>query len=224
MISEIIAWCVLGVIVLLFLPLMLGFCVLPDWEERAPVTEHKCIVLSANMNYRKSKTEGKNGKGGKTFIKGHVPVVQVRLVVSNTTHWAMRYRRRASGFNGQGYSRFDCDQEARAFLEKFSEGESVPCYQFEDGTVKLEEGPPELQSGTRAAYVLSSLASAMLCFVTWRSCSRCCCRSRATDRNITPKKKDIEVSTSDLESVHVDTLREQPMWTQFGRPHIKTEG
>jgi hypothetical protein len=230
---ELIALSVVMVLVVLFLPVLFGFCALPDFSERAPVTEHPCVILSTNIKEGRMYIK-KNGKRVSSSSTGYFPAVQVRLVVSNATHWAMRYRHKSSPLNGQGYSKFEQKCEAEAFLGKFPVGESVTCYRFEDGTVKLEEDPPELMVGTHMFYVLSSLAFGMVCFVAFSATARCCCGAQTTDKDSTSKKNNIEASAADLEAGHADTAStvstvastsdlDTIMSTEVGLPQVKTE-
>jgi len=167
------------------------FCAQADWSERAPVIDHECIVVGRDINVQSTNSGGKRG----TYVRGYVPIVQVRLVVSNATHWAKRYRLASSRFDGQGYSQFQVKDEAEDFLGKFTVGESMLCYQFEDGTVKLEKGPPELTVGTRVFYALSSLTCALACIIACCAIMGCYAKPAAV--------KAIDASTSDVEAGHV---------------------
>jgi hypothetical protein len=225
--AEAIALCALPIL-MVFLPLLLGLCALPDWSERAPVTEHECVVLSADISCLTT------GTSKSCYTTRYVPVVQVHLVVSNTTHLAMRYRKKRCPFDGSvpDYSKFDRRDEAEAFLRKFPIGGSVSCYQFEDGTVKLQEDQPELMFGTHLFYFLSVLAGGLVCFLACSAIARRYCRARTIDEHTAPNESNTDASTSHLEAGHGDTVSTCSTcdtvsrclnMTQIGRPHIETE-
>jgi hypothetical protein len=145
-----------SLIIAIFSIFPLMFFAVPDWSERAPTIEHECIVLSKSIQDLTS-SRGEKCKSGCSRRVGDLPVVRVRLVASNTTHSAMRYRTDYSSFSHEpGYSMFE-PYTGAAFLARFPINESVPCYQSGDGTVKLEEEPPELTHGTYVVYVCWSL-------------------------------------------------------------------
>lgn len=180
------------------------YCAQADWSERAPVIDHECTVLGRDMNVQRTNSGGKRG----TYVRGYVPIVQVRLVVSNATHWAKRYRLASSRFDGRGYSQFQVKDEAEDFLGKFTVGESTICYQFEDGTVKLEKDPPELTVGTRVFYALSSLTCGLACIIA-------CCAIMGCYADPAAVEQASNGATSDVEAGHVgNPVPEHVMYIQ----------
>lgn len=165
--------------------------VLPDLDERAPITEHECLVVSTRMQDRYRIRKANNFKhisGGKTLL-GYTPYIEVLLVGQNTSVSATRYRDAEEVLE---------EDEAKAFISRFAVNSTVPCFQFNDGTVKLDRNPPDLSTGTYAFIVLAAFAicGLIVCFGILRLCMYC--DSLENERRVTDRT---EINIANVDEV-----------------------
>jgi hypothetical protein len=114
-----------------------------DISERQPVVVHECLVLGA---------EAAGNRTGSRFT----PIIRVQIRGFVEDYSAMRYRTAR-------HSNLHSSDEAQAWTENFRTNDSVACYSFMDGAVKMDQEVPDFAGDSYLFFALTGVMLVLTC-------------------------------------------------------------